>query len=159
MQKYFYMNIKTPIGPLMLVSHGKALTGLYSEKGLFKAPRGAVKDDKNPVLQKAAKELHEYFKGARKRFTVPLAPVGTTFQLRVWKALSTIPYGKTWSYKDLAKAIGKPQASRAVGHANGKNPLCIIIPCHRVIAADGGLGGYTGGLGLKAHLLNLESQR
>lgn len=104
---------------------------------------------KNAILTLAEKELSEYFSGKRKTFTVPLEFQGTPFQLRVWKALSRIPFGQTLSYKELAKNIRNEKAVRAVGTANGKNPFCIIVPCHRVIASDGSLGGYSGRGGVK----------
>jgi len=110
------------------------------------------------ILAQATTELQEYFAGTRSVFTVPLAPQGTAFQQQVWHQLRQIPYGATCSYSDIAAAMGKPQAARAVGSANGKNPLCIIVPCHRVIAADGSLGGYSGGLQLKLRLINLEQK-
>src|SRR4030095_12293191 len=100
--------------------------------------------------------LKEYFSGVRHDFDLPLDIQGTAFQKRVWEQLRRIPYGKTASYRDIARMIGKKTAYRAVGNANGKNPLCIIVPCHRVIAADGSLGGYSGGLKIKTQLLKLE---
>ena len=106
----------------------------------------------------AVKELEEYFKGKRKEFTVPCRPEGTDFQKRVWEALTRIPYGETRTYKEIAAEAGNPKASRAVGMANNKNPVPIIIPCHRVIGSDGKLTGYAGGLGVKEFLLNLERE-
>jgi methylated-DNA-[protein]-cysteine S-methyltransferase len=114
------------------------------------------RDDAHPILRQAAAELREYFAGRRRQFNVPVAPAGTAFQLEVWAALTTIPYGTTWSYAHLARAIGHPQAVRAVGAANGANPIGIIIPCHRVIGSDGSLTGFGGGLPLKRRLLELE---
>ena len=104
----------------------------------------------------AARQLGEYFAGKRREFTLELAPVGTDFQLRVWRALCKIPYGAVRNYADIARAIGQPGAARAVGQANGCNPLPIVIPCHRVIASDGTIGGYSGGLAIKHRLLALE---
>jgi methylated-DNA-[protein]-cysteine S-methyltransferase len=101
-------------------------------------------------------QLGEYFAGQRREFALPLAPRGTAFQLRVWQALRAIPFGAVRNYGDIARIIGQPGASRAVGQANGRNPLPIVIPCHRVIASDGSIGGYTGGLAIKHHLLALE---
>jgi methylated-DNA-[protein]-cysteine S-methyltransferase len=115
------------------------------------APRG--------ILAEAAKQLREYFAGRRTEFDLPLAQPGTTFQQSVWRSLSEIPYGETISYAELAKRVGNPKAARAVGSANGKNQLAIVIPCHRVIAADGTLGGFGAGLSMKTKLLNLERQR
>jgi methylated-DNA-[protein]-cysteine S-methyltransferase len=110
-----------------------------------------------PVLRAAAAQLAEYFAGKRRTFDLPLAPHGTPFQLAVWSALRAIPYGETRNYAELARAIGRPTASRAVGAANGKNPLGIIVPCHRVIGASGALTGYAGGLSAKRWLLELEA--
>ncbi len=109
------------------------------------------------LLHEAREQLAAYFAGRLRRFDLPLAPQGTPFQLRVWRALQDIPYGRTCSYAELAAAVGSPRACRAVGQANGRNPLMIVIPCHRVIAAGGGLGGYSGGLDIKRFLLRLEA--
>lgn len=109
-----------------------------------------------PLLQEAATQLSEYFAGNRTAFNIPMSPTGTAFQKKVWQVLQTIPYGETWSYKKVAMAIGNPNASRAVGMANNKNPIAIIVPCHRVIGANGKLVGYAGGLDIKSHLLQLE---
>ena len=114
------------------------------------------REDSLPILRQAALELIEYMAGQRREFTVALQPIGTAFQSRVWHELRQIPYGKTRSYADIAKALGQPTATRAVGAANGKNPLPIFIPCHRVIASDGSLHGYSAGLDVKRALLSLE---
>ena len=111
------------------------------------------------ILAQAVTELEQYFAGERREFDVALAPIGSPFQIAVWQQLRGIPYGETRSYKEIAAAISQPKAVRAVGSANGRNPLCIIIPCHRVIAADGSLGGYSGGLDLKSRLLDLEQKK
>lgn len=111
-----------------------------------------------PLLDEAAKQLEEYFKGERREFQLPLNPQGTAFQKQVWQALCQIPYGETRSYKDIAEMIGNPKACRAVGGANNKNPIMIVIPCHRVIGANGKLVGYGGGLNIKEYLLNIESK-
>jgi O-6-methylguanine DNA methyltransferase len=111
----------------------------------------------SPLLLRLEKEVLEYFRGERKEFTIPLSPSGTTFQKEVWDTLLSIPYGTTVSYKTEAKIFGNPKAIRAVANANGKNPISILIPCHRVIASDGSLGGYSGGLDKKKFLLFLES--
>jgi methylated-DNA-[protein]-cysteine S-methyltransferase len=113
---------------------------------------------KSLILKKAELQLEEYLSGKRKDFDLPLDPSGTKFQKRVWEQLAKIPYGETRSYKDIAKALNQESASRAVGSANGQNPLSIIVPCHRVISSDGSLGGYAGGLGIKETLLNLEKK-
>src|SRR5690606_5230010 len=110
----------------------------------------------NAVLVEARRQLEEYFAGKRRDFDLPLSPRGTDFQRSVWTTLAAIPYGRTWSYLDLARRIGKPSATRAVGAANGRNPLPIVLPCHRVIGADGSLTGFGGGLPTKAFLLRLE---
>jgi len=132
-----------------------AVTRLFfadSEKG-----RGVVAEGESPLLDVAFRQLDEYFAGKRTTFSLPLAPTGTPFQRRVWKVLETIPYGETWSYKDVATRAGNPKATRAVGMANNRNPIAIVVPCHRVIGADGRLVGYGGGLARKAWLLALET--
>jgi methylated-DNA-[protein]-cysteine S-methyltransferase len=111
-----------------------------------------------PLLKEAARQLEGYFAGELKEFTLPLSPEGTEFMKRVWAALCDIPYGKTASYKDIAEKIGAPKAARAVGLANNRNPIPVIIPCHRVIGADGSLTGYAGGLDMKQKLLDLEKR-
>jgi methylated-DNA-[protein]-cysteine S-methyltransferase len=116
-------------------------------------------DAEHPVLKQAKRELDEYFTGTRTEFNLPLAALGTAFQQKVWQALITIPFGETWSYQDLADAIGNPKAVRAVGLANGKNPISIIVPCHRVIGKSGKLTGYAGGVERKAWLLKHEKKK
>jgi len=116
-------------------------------------------DIPSPLLEQAARELTEYFGGTRKTFTVPLAPSGTAFQKKVWTALTDIPYGETAAYGDIAVRIGKPGGAVAVGQANSRNPIPILIPCHRVIGADGRLVGYTGGMHIKETLLALEGAK
>lgn len=111
-----------------------------------------------PLLKAAAEQLEEYLSGERKSFDLPLNPKGTEFQKKVWNVLKTIPYGETRSYKQVAEAVGKPAAARAVGMANNRNPIMIVVPCHRVIGANGDLVGYGGGLDLKARLLKLEKE-
>ena len=114
-------------------------------------------DSRDPVIAEAFRQLEEYFSGGRREFDLPLNPKGTPFQRRVWDALRRIPYGRTASYKEIAEAIGCPNGYRAVGLANNRNPIAIIVPCHRVVGADGKLVGYAGGLELKQKLLDLES--
>ncbi|MFS4457944.1 methylated-DNA--[protein]-cysteine S-methyltransferase [Bdellovibrio sp. HCB2-146] len=143
--------MESVIGPLYLVASDKKLRGIFWKKQ--NVPNG-----KNKIIEWAEAELNEYFQGSRYHFTVPLEPIGTEFQMRVWKKLQAIPYGKTISYKELACEVENSKASRAVGTANGRNPLSIMIPCHRVISSDGTLGGYAGGLPIKQHLLRLESE-
>lgn len=149
----FMYSYRSPFGPLRLVGDEDGLTHLLTVGQ--PAPEGAIQGE-TPLLRRAARELDEYFARKRKSFTVALTPKGTPFQQTVWAALRTIPYGQTVSYTDVAKMIGKPSASRAVGGANGKNPIPILIPCHRVVAADGSLGGYSLGLEMKRRLLELE---
>lgn len=145
---------ESPVGPLTLVSNGEALVQLDFETPRYPKPPHPVGDDK--ILKHARRELDEYFAGKRKAFTVPVAPEGTEFQRQAWTALQKIPYGATRSYGQQAAAIGNPKAVRAVGSANGRNPIAIIIPCHRVIGADGGLTGFGGGMACKKQLLDLE---
>ena len=140
---------------------GVSLVLAASERGLcrlsFDGGGQGVRDDKHPVLKSAMEQLTRYFRGESREFSVPLNLRGTPFQMAVWQALLRIPYGETRSYAEIAAQIGNPKAARAVGHANGSNPVAIIVPCHRVIASGGGLGGYGGGLDLKRRLLELEA--
>ena len=153
-----YSWVDSPIGRLLLTSDGRHLTGLYMDVGR-KTPvsQDWVEDGATGPLAAAIEQLQEYFAGTRRRFDLPLRMQGTEFQQRVWRELTEIPYGETWSYGQLAKRIGKPGASRAVGLANGRNPLSILVPCHRVIGANGSLTGYGGGLERKQWLLAHES--
>ena len=146
--------LASPIGSLYIVINDNALTGIYFDKQNIPLLK-KLNDSK--LMLKVATELGQYFAGSRKKFTIKLAPKGTPFQEQVWKELLNIPFGKTISYKELAQRINNPNAMRAVGSANGKNPICLIIPCHRVIAADGGIGGYSGGLHIKEKLLKIEA--
>lgn len=144
----------SPVGKLTLYSDGAALTGIEFEEPKYPlepAPRG---DDK--IIALTRRELDAYFAGKLKAFSVALKPSGTPFQQKVWMALRKIPYGATRSYGQQAQAIGAPNASRAVGLANGKNPIPIIVPCHRVIGASGSLTGFGGGIPRKKYLLDLE---
>lgn len=145
------------VGSLYLVAAGKGLQGIFWDKQpvpMARSLKGGERQVK--ILSQAVRELKEYFDGKRKKFGVPLDAEGTLFQKRVWTELRRIPYGKTYSYRDIANRIKNGKAVRAVGSANGKNPLCIIVPCHRVIAADGTIGGYSGGLDKKIKLLEIE---
>ncbi len=147
--------VDSPVGRLTLEGDRTALTHLHlPNTGM--ARRGSSDGPPPRPLQDAARQLDEYFAGERDSFTLPLRPEGTAFQLEVWWALATIAYGQTVSYADLADRVGRPRAFRAVGQANGANPLAIILPCHRVVASGGGLGGYGGGLTVKRRLLALE---
>ncbi len=148
---------KSEIGTLYLVAEANTLRGVYW-KQQTEHPQSTVsgRDTTSLLLLRAARQLNEYFSGRRQEFDVPTKFLGTPFQVRVWKELRKIPYGKTISYRELARRVRSPAAFRAVGSANGKNPLSILVPCHRVIAADGTLGGYAGGLSMKKKLLHLE---
>lgn len=132
------------------------LLGIWFETCTTKPDDLGVRDDHHPVLLQTKRQLEEYFSGLRNEFELPIAATGTDFQQQVWHALTTIPYGETWSYQDLADAIGNPKAVRAVGMANGKNPISIVVPCHRVIGKSGKLTGYAGGIERKQRLLALE---
>lgn len=152
-------HILCPFGALRLVAEGDALVAVHlpREEGPGSPPGDRdVGGSAHPVLAAAARQLEEYFAGKRDVFDLPLAPRGSEFQRAVWAALRTIPHGQTRSYEQVARAIGRPTASRAVGAANGKNPIAIIVPCHRVIGADGSLTGYAGGLPVKRWLLGHE---
>jgi methylated-DNA-[protein]-cysteine S-methyltransferase len=145
----------SPVGPLTLLSDGERLTGVHFEG--FE-PSSTAKQLADSILDSARHQLDEYFAACRTSFDLPLAPAGTPFQQRVWAALLEIPFGETRSYAALARAIGNPSASRAVGAANGANPIAIVVPCHRVIGADGSLTGFGGGLDRKRFLLSLEQR-
>lgn len=145
--------VLSPVGPLTLTQEDQALTGLHFGEHPQQGAEGPT-----PLLEEAARQLEEYFAGQRKEFSLPLAPKGTEFQLRVWQALLQIPYGETRSYGELAAMVGNPKACRAVGGANHRNPLSILIPCHRVVGTKGSLTGYAGGLAIKEFLLKLESE-
>lgn len=150
----YIKDISSPIGTLRLLASEEALVGCVFPSSAAEEP--GSRDDSRPVLDEAARQLREYFAGTRREFDLPLDPSGTEFQLRVWEALRRIPYGQTRSYMDLARELGQPGASRAVGLANARNPISIIVPCHRVIGADGKLTGYAGGIPMKQALLALE---
>ncbi|MBY0316573.1 MAG: methylated-DNA--[protein]-cysteine S-methyltransferase [Bdellovibrionales bacterium] len=152
--------MKTEITSLYLIASAKGLRGVYWKKqNVPFAPSLAGSDPVTQNLYQAVKQLEEYFAGQRRVFDLPLDRKGTAFQEKVWSELSKIPYGTTLSYKDIARKIKNEKAVRAVGTANGKNPLSIVVPCHRVIAADGSLGGFAGGLSTKTKLLELERQK
>ena len=151
--------IDTEIGRLYLVASARGLISVDFQQQAAPMIEAEDTDAATRVLLQAGREFAEYFKGQRQDFEVPLAPTGTAFQMRVWDELRRIPYGSTCSYRDIAARVDNPKAVRAVGTANGRNPLCIVVPCHRVIAADGTLGGYTGGLQIKSQLLALEQRR
>ncbi|MCR8575991.1 methylated-DNA--[protein]-cysteine S-methyltransferase [Streptomyces sp. Isolate_219] len=149
----------TPMGPLTLVAAGEALSGLYMTDQRHRPPQetfGDPADPDEPPFAETVTQLQAYFRGELTTFDLPLALRGTPFQRRVWAALCTIPYGETVSYGQLAERLGAPSASRAVGLANGRNPVGIIVPCHRVVGANGSLTGYGGGLDRKRRLLAFE---
>lgn len=166
--------ISTPCGPLTLLCDGRALVAIRfgreasgtATTGTAKTGSGAEAFEKEEparkeraareILEQAAREIGEYFEGCRREFTFPTEAAGTPFQQAVWNALKEIPYGETRSYGEIARQIGHPRASRAVGQANNRNPLPIVVPCHRVIGASGALTGYAGGLDIKVRLLELE---
>ncbi len=154
-----HVTIDSPLGPLTLVAEGDALVGLYMAGQAHRPPDqrlGEAAGDVDATLAAVAAELREYFAGERTGFTVPLRPVGTAFQHAVWDAVAAIPYGETASYAELAQQIGRPLAVRAVGAAVGRNPVTVVVPCHRVIGSAGALTGYAGGLDRKRTLLALE---
>lgn len=176
MQNKCYMT--SPIGTIIIEEDGEAITALYIDKD--KSTQSTVHEKicktadetvciadcgtifeaahDTALLQAARKQLTEYLAGTRKKFELPLHFHGTEFQQKVWKALQQIPYGETRSYGEMAAAVGNPKASRAIGGANNKNPIMIIVPCHRVIGADGSLVGFGGGLPVKKYLLDLEKK-
>lgn len=147
----------SPIGELTLYEELEKIVGLLpKEQGERKFCGYACADGQTDLLYEACIQLKEYFSGKRTEFNLPLAPKGTAFQQRVWGELCKIPYGKTVSYQDLAEKTGNPKAQRAVGSANGKNPIIIIIPCHRIISKSGKIGGYSCGVDVKRYLLKSE---
>jgi methylated-DNA-[protein]-cysteine S-methyltransferase len=153
--------LPSPIGPLTLVAEAGQLIALYMDAQQHRPDEGALGVPGYPdaaPFAAAARQLAGYFAGQLTEFDLPLAPAGTPFQRRVWAALQTIPYGQTWSYAQLADKIGQATAVRAVGLANGRNPIALVIPCHRVIGSDGSLTGYGGGLDRKRFLLDLEAR-
>jgi methylated-DNA-[protein]-cysteine S-methyltransferase len=153
-----HTTIESPVGPLTLVARDGALVGLYMLDQRHRpepATFGERDDDAEPFAA-ATRQLGEYFAGTRTEFDLPLAPRGTPFQERVWAALREIPYGETTSYGELAERIGSPGAARAVGLANGRNPIGIVVPCHRVVGSTGALTGYGGGIETKRRLLDAE---
>lgn len=156
-----YTLLDSPLGTLALTSDGSHLTGIHFPRrdGRPAVERTWERDDAAPVLARARTQLAEYFDGRRTRFELPLRPAGTAFQQSVWHALLKVPFGRTSTYGALAAEIGRPTAARAVGAAVGANPLAVVVPCHRIIGADGTLTGYAGGLPRKTKLLALEGTR
>jgi methylated-DNA-[protein]-cysteine S-methyltransferase len=149
--------ISTPVGRLRLAGDESGLRSISFQNRFRPATPAESSLRAEAPFREAIAQLEAYFAGALRRFDLPLAPEGTPFQREVWSALTAIPYGETVSYGELARRLGRPAASRAVGAANGQNPIPIVIPCHRVIGADGSLTGFGGGLAIKRRLLDLEA--
>ena len=161
METFYYAQISSPIGPLNLAVSDKGLVALEFNRGDF-PPTKKKSISWNHSAEKIApyaQEVAEYFAGQRREFTFALDLRGTPFQVKCWRALLDIPYGETRTYADIARTVRKPQAFRAVGMANNRNPIAVVVPCHRVIASDGTLCGYGGGLDIKQKLLELEGAR
>jgi methylated-DNA-[protein]-cysteine S-methyltransferase len=159
-KRQVYKRVPSPVGALTLVATDEGLAAI-----LWEADRPSrvpltiwAEENSHPVLVETERQLAEYFAGRRKEFSLQLDPSGTPFQRKVWRALLTIPYGETRSYAQIARQIGNPTAARAVGAANGRNPISIVTPCHRVVGSTGALTGFAGGLDVKAHLLAFESR-
>lgn len=154
----YYTHYISPVGRLTLQASDDGLLGAWFDKQSTAPQDFGVENDKHPILLQTIAEYEEYFTGTRKQFDVATNAQGTNFQKQVWAMLKTIPFGETWSYQDMAIAIDNPKAVRAVGLANGKNPISIIVPCHRVIGKNGKLTGYAGGIENKQQLLIHESE-
>jgi methylated-DNA-[protein]-cysteine S-methyltransferase len=154
-----YSHLKTPLGDLVLVANETGLIGIYFDDcDHVPAARSTwTLDPQHPILQQTEKQLREYFEGKRTGFSLPFHLAGTDFQERVWREIECIPYGQTISYSELARRAGAPEAIRAAGTSTGRNPLSIVIPCHRVMGKQGGITGYAGGLERKRYLLDLEN--
>jgi methylated-DNA-[protein]-cysteine S-methyltransferase len=154
----YYDEFASPLGPMLLATNGSALTGAWfvGQRYFPSIDAGWHRRRDLPLLLHAATELVEYFRGDRREFSVALSPRGTPFQRAVWAAIATVAYGATISYRELATRAGRPEAIRAAGAATGRNPLSIIVPCHRIVGANGTLTGYAGGLPRKRALLELE---
>jgi O-6-methylguanine DNA methyltransferase len=156
MESISYARTNSPAGPLLLALSSRGLLRLEFDRGQLSEGKNQSWQESASALSPWLRQLDEYFSGHRQQFSLPLDLRGTDFQVKCWRALLDIPYGETCSYRDLAHAIGHPQAFRAVGMSNNRNPIAIVVPCHRVIASDGSLCGYGGGLELKRKLLDLE---
>ena len=156
---YSYKYSDTPVGRLTLIASENGLAAILweNDKPNRVHAKAVAENNHHPILLETERQLQEYFEGNRETFSVPLDLIGTDFQKQVWHALATIPYGETRNYTQVAEQIGNPKAVRAVGAANGRNPISIILPCHRVIGASGALTGFAGGLETKARLLSLEA--
>ena len=156
-----YARLVTPLGTLIATAAGGALTGLYYEDGRHAPAVGAdwIEDRDAAPLRECERQVREYLEGARREFHIALAPEGSEFQRRVWIEITRIPYGETRTYAELASRAGAPGSARAAGAATGRNPISIIVPCHRVVGSDGTLTGYAGGVERKAKLLDIEHAR
>jgi methylated-DNA-[protein]-cysteine S-methyltransferase len=157
-QRIRYCFTPSSLGNVLLVANGDALCGVYFDDQKYLPPIDPAwqEDDRSEVLRAARRELDQYFAGSRKVFDLPLAPNGTSFQRAVWNAIAQVPWGETLTYAELASRAGHPGSARAAGAATGRNPLSIIVPCHRIVGSDGSLTGYAGGLDRKQKLLALE---
>jgi len=156
----YFSRMESPVGPLLLAATEKGLRGLQFDRGeLLSTGKDEIWIESREYLQPYEEQINAYFRGDLRQFSCKLDLIGTQFQKDCWKALLRIPYGETCSYVDIAREIGRPQASRAVGQANHVNPIAIIVPCHRVVGANGTLTGYGGGLSTKEKLLNLEGAK
>ena len=157
-QQVRYSLMPSPLGNVLLVANGDALCGVYfdEQKYLPSIDSAWQEDEDSAVLRAAHNQLDQYFAGSRKRFELPLGPNGTPFQRAVWNAIAQVPWGETLTYAELASRAGRPGSARAAGAATGRNPLSIIVPCHRIVGSDGSLTGYAGGLDRKQKLLALE---
>jgi methylated-DNA-[protein]-cysteine S-methyltransferase len=157
---YVYKIMPSPVGKLKLVASDKGLVAILWENDNPKRVRlgELALDDQHPILLETERQLNEYFRGGRRSFSLKLDLIGTKFQNDVWEQLLAIPFGETRSYGEIAQKLGNPRATRAVGAANGRNPISIVVPCHRVIGASGKLTGFAGGLDTKAHLLGREKK-
>lgn len=160
-KRYVCKTVDSPVGRLTLVATDQGLAGVLWDKDRPQRVRLNIEaeDNRHPVLVETERQLEEYFAGRRREFAVELDVAGTVFQRKVWNALLTIPFGETRSYGQIARQIGNPDAVRAVGAANGRNPVSIVVPCHRVIGSTGKLTGFGGGLDVKSHLLALEGAK
>ncbi len=152
----YYSHLDTPLGTMIVTGDGRFVTGLYMPQHKRRSCRDAAWQQSNAPFAAVSAQLADYFAGKRQTFDIPIKLAGTPFQLSVWQELVKIPFATTISYAELAKRLGRPTASRAVGHANARNPVSILVPCHRVIGANGQLTGYAGGVATKRWLLDLE---
>lgn len=156
--KMYCTSLKTPVGTLLLFADDQTLYRIVFPACCDKLPGGSPAPEGHPLLGSASLQLSEYFSGHRQHFELPLSPQGTAFQMAVWELMQEIPYGETWTYGEIAARLGNPNKARGVGGAANKNPLPLVIPCHRVIGANGSLTGFAGGVETKQFLLNLEKK-